>query len=202
MPLSWGREREERKAFAVTWLHFGLISARGLRECETGDTLFNTVPGSRTKPAVVKPQCCCCSCAAIGLIFTGLVPDMGCLLTAAIKHVQLHFLFFFSQLICDYSSHFPSGLTVYNLTVSILFLVLVLPMYKTTETCCLSAPVPSLSLSLSICCNSCYNARWILDGWELEPLVKNNREHRASLSGGLEHEWPRLYRWNQTVPVR
>lgn len=63
----------------------------GVRECEMGDTLFNTVPGSRTKPAVVKPQCCCCSSAAIGLIFTGLVPDMGCLFTAAIKHVRLHF---------------------------------------------------------------------------------------------------------------
>lgn len=39
-----------------------------------GDMLFNMVPGSRTKPAVVKPQCRCLSCAAIGLIFMGLVP--------------------------------------------------------------------------------------------------------------------------------
>lgn len=56
-----------------------------------GDMLFNMVPGSRTKPAVAEaPVLLSYSCAAIGLIFMGLVPYTGWLFTAAVKHAQLN----------------------------------------------------------------------------------------------------------------
>lgn len=68
--------------------------------------LFNMVPGSRTKPAVVKPQCGCLSCVANGLIFMGLVLYMGCLFTAAIKNEHVKFF----SLICVFRMHSsPSG---------------------------------------------------------------------------------------------
>lgn len=95
--LLWEREKEreltglEEKAVSVTWLNFWLISALRVHKCKMGDMLFNMVPGSRTKPAVVKPWCRCLSCAAIGLIFMGLVPYIGCLLTATINMYKFNF---------------------------------------------------------------------------------------------------------------